>query len=129
MAAGLSTLLHRWIIAKAGTIIGTTRTCFRTYPTHLGVQFRPAKHKISTGGTDLRTIEQPTNMAGLCVMPALLEAILSGSDTYAMAFQAILDALLHLGPLMTTLDRTSHHGIVPFCQYLQRGYTVPLAYG
>jgi hypothetical protein len=113
-AAGLGTALHRRIITKAGAVVGTARTRFGTYSADLGMEFGSPEHKVGARCADLRTIEQAADVAGLGVVPALLEAVIGGSDTHTVAVQAMLNTLFHRGLIVMTLHRASHHGSVPF---------------
>lgn len=67
-----------------------------------------SQHEVGAGLTNLSTIQHQSNMSGLCVLSALLQAIGDSVQASAMAIETGLDTLLHLRTHLMQLRGVSH---------------------
>jgi hypothetical protein len=63
------------------------------------MQFRVSQHEIRAGLTDLGTIRQRPDMFSSGVLSSFLQTMVDGFNTYLVAPDAVLNALVHVHTL------------------------------
>jgi hypothetical protein len=93
--AGLCTLLHHFVIAKALAVFCTPLADISTDTTCLPVKLGHAQHEIGAGLADLGAVQEQLDVPGLCMLSSHLKTVADGFHANIMAMVTFLDAFPH----------------------------------